>query len=529
MARENTWSIVMPLKINDNGSGYRSFREIGMRSFENFLDIKDLDYFYIFCPDEDIKEIEALVSISFIPYKVVSENVLFNNQLRASGWLKQQIIKLAAARYIESDIYLLLDSDIYLNQPFTRKNLYVDDTRYLQYFSEPWHEENTPDYSTNSNWWRSSCKILNVNESILYDRVDLMSVTPQIFVRKYVLDIIRLLEEKYQVHISWQQGLCDDGFTEYTLYWLYIITHSLENTYSNKAEIPLWIHDKTANVIDPSSVELAVECVNNSFSLRKSYFSVIQGYLNISPFDPLVKKANEYLEISDSFSLKKNERTYRAVFLISSMLKPNRYQSFSVQERFNQTIETVRSAKRAIPNSFCILIEGSILTKEEESAFRNEFDELLLFGNDNYIQNFVNDTRNIGHGELALLTEGVKYIENMMDNGCLNTKYIFKLGARYRLNDKFDFTEWNSEKYNFYLRFDTSICRPVYVTGLFSVPVSELREFKMFLYKAQEELSTNYPMVERVYYVLTPLEKVEMIDILGLEGELSFNRHFFSI
>ena len=261
------------------------------------------------------------------------------------------------------------------------------------------------------------------------------------------------------------------------------------------------------------------ETVTNSMICPNNYFSVIQGYLNIAPIDILSEMIEKFI-----YNFKYFGNNYKAIFLVASMLTPNRYQSFSTEERLLQTIETGRSIKRKIPNSLSILIEGSVLNTKNFHKLNKEFDIVINIGRYEEIKKYVNDDRNIGHGELKLLEIGVNLINGLE----ITSDYVFKLGARYKLNDNFNLELWDKNKYGFRMHHDHSINADVYTTGLYSIPFNDLNNFKIILKESQHILSNQIGMIERVYRVIIPVSMVNLVETLGLEGRLSYNGTFFS-
>ena len=214
---------------------------------------------------------------------------------------------------------------------------------------------------------------------------------------------------------------------------------------------------------------------------------------------------------------------YDAIFLTGSMLRPNRYQSFSAEQRLSQTIDTVDSIKNKIPNSLCILIEGSILLPQERDLLKSKYDVVLECGNDQEVVMYVN-ANNIGIGEFKLLQRGLEYLQSTFGNE-LPTKYLFKLGARYYLSHNFNINNWNKNKFNF--RPEECMGLKVYNTGLYSVPINRLDLFKTILLKGPTMIHGETP-IEYVYRTLIPENEVNLIEIIGLEGKLSYNATFFS-
>ncbi len=213
---------------------------------------------------------------------------------------------------------------------------------------------------------------------------------------------------------------------------------------------------------------------------------------------------------------------YDAIFLTGSMLRPNRYQSFSAEQRLSQTIDTVDSIKAKIPNSLCILIEGSVLPSQDSELLKSKYDVVLECGNDQEVMMYVN-ANNIGIGEFKLLQRGLEYLQNKYIE--LPTKYLFKLGARYNLSHNFNINNWDETKFNF--RPEECMGLKVYNTGLYSVPITQLELFKQVLLKGPTMIVGETP-IEYIYRTLIPENLVNLIETIGLEGKLSYNATFFS-
>ena len=328
----NKFSIIMPLKINDLNS-FKIFSEISLPLYGKFLNSNDIDYFYIICPLTDITTLTKYTRLyPHIPFKFINENLLLNNNISdVEGWYKQQLIKLSISLILETEYYLVVDSDMYLNQPFGYEDLFYDGK--IKYAFEPWQELNNQEYSTNSNWWKQSCDVLRFDVRHLRNKKFLMGVTPQLLITDKVKELIDHLI--YLYGREWQQTLCQMKFTEYTLYWIYLIIDENTNLYTTKG-YPLWIHDLERNILRHDTEENMKDIIKKS---KKSYFSVIQSYLQIN-IDPI--KNVIYNEIGIS---------YTALFLVASMTSPNRSQSFVRNERRQQITDTLNSIKDKIPKT----------------------------------------------------------------------------------------------------------------------------------------------------------------------------------
>jgi hypothetical protein len=217
---------------------------------------------------------------------------------------------------------------------------------------------------------------------------------------------------------------------------------------------------------------------------------------------------------------------YKCIFLVSSMITPTIQKFFTPEERFQQTIKTAESIRKYCENSYCILIEGSVLNKEKCDILQSYFDIILNYGNTPDIIPFVSNI-NVGCGEQKLLEKGIEYIEEYLFDK-IETEYIIKLGGRYELNNNFDINKFDKNKYNFYEEFDNNgNSLNVYTTGLYSIPVYDISFFKNKLKEAADFLYNNHNMIEKFFFDNINKDKVRKHNILGLSGRLNYNGHFF--
>lgn len=98
-----------------------------------------------------------------------------------------------------------------------------------------------------------------------------MSVTPQILITKEVKNLMNHLGTLYD---DWEYTLMNTKYrwTEYTLYWLYLIKYNKQLLY-RRSKIPL--SDNSTNIwFYSGNLEKSVETL---FKNKKQYFGVIQS------------------------------------------------------------------------------------------------------------------------------------------------------------------------------------------------------------------------------------------------------------
>jgi hypothetical protein len=524
------YSIVLPIKIEGNSTVENLFFRIGLPSYFRYLDRENLEAFYIIAPEKEIPKLSSLLVADYrLPFVFISDETVLGissvgnthsgiapSGNTPSGWFKQQLIKLKMSSIVKTPYYLVLDSDHYLTKPISSSDFFVLGKIKMQ--SEYWQNTNGPEFSVNSNWWTGSAKLLAFDEKNLVEsKYPLMGVTPQLLITNFVTGLIYRLEKLYG--LQWSHVFVCSNATEFTAYWIYILQNRLTDFYElSESDNPIWRHDLDRNILNHLSPQQQVEKIRRSFIDSKSYFGVNQSYLQ--------------LDIESICNEAKSRLYYDAVFLSGSMLTPSKRLFFSVEERLAQTKKTIESIKKRIPNSFCILIEGSVLTDEQRTelkAGKNKigYDLILEYGSDETILPFVRRFDNVGIGEMKLLEKGVEYLQTFFLPK-FDVKYIFKLGARYELTDSFDLWNYNTEKFGFRAHVDTAYNWPVYTTGLYSIPVSRVGLFKEALITGQTKIATEI-QIERLFYTSFPSDIVERISVLGLSGRLSYNGSYFEI
>lgn len=176
--------------------------------------------FLVVVPPADLQRVSArLVGASDFRVRVISEDALCPDLAGRAGWHKQQILKLAAARSVLSVWYLTLDADVILRRPTSLAQLIPAGRSTLK-------QEHARDHW---DWWQASRGVLHT--TVPLDRADVvMGVTPELLRRDVVLDLLGEIERRNGVD-SAGRLLFDErerGWTEYSLYWLYVLERGLD-------------------------------------------------------------------------------------------------------------------------------------------------------------------------------------------------------------------------------------------------------------------------------------------------------------
>lgn len=144
------------------------------------------------------------------------------------------------------------------------------------------------------------------------------------------------------------------------------------------------------------------------------------------------------------------------LFLISSAIKhfqEKDYSAFTEQQRFEQTLETIKCVREKVPTSYVILFECSYTSIEEKQKdiLREKCDLFLDFSNEPILQaiyqNIEKRPELITYGKSLLETRGLLnalyYIKQ--HNIFPDSQRVFKLTGRYLLNEYFNIDDYKSK------------------------------------------------------------------------------------
>ena len=142
--------------------------------------------------------------------------------------------------------------------------------------------------------------------------------------------------------------------------------------------------------------------------------------------------------------------------LVTSAIYTN-YGIYNKDQRIEQTLATVLSAKKYIPNSTVILIDNSKEdiqqdTSAELEALIDAVDYYIDNSSDPDIKHFHANVTNYDIGKNAMeclgMFKALNYIVTDQDimNDITASNRIFKLSGRYQVTDKFDVTKFDNEE-----------------------------------------------------------------------------------
>ena len=234
--------------------------------------------------------------------------------------------------------------------------------------------------------------------------------------------------------------------------------------------------------------------------------------------------------------------------LVTSAVYTN-YGIYNSQQRIQQTIDTVKSAKQYIPNATIILVDNSTVeVQNDESVEFNELIDLVDYYIDNSddvdIQYFHKNVQNYDIGKNAMEALGIfKALNYISTDPELMTEVttssrIFKLSGRYVVTDKFDIAQFDNE--NTKNKYVFKRAQPSWIppadTGVTALLQTRLYSFTPSLFvdtiKLFETLINNmistfnqqkYIDVEHSMAKFIPADKLVELETVGLQGNIAPN------
>lgn len=122
----------------------------------------------------------------------------------------------------------------------------------------------------------------------------------------------------------------------------------------------------------------------------------------------------------------------------------NKRSIYSTEERYEQTINTIKSIRTHIPDTFIVLIDNSVLTGEMVDKFKSITDYFINVTDNRELNNHTDDSEYKAFGEIAQQLFFYNYFLSHINID--NIKHFFKISGRYFINDQFDYLKFDNEK-----------------------------------------------------------------------------------
>ena len=185
---------------------------------------------------------------------------------------------------------------------------------------------------------------------------------------------------------------------------------------------------------------------------------------------------------------------------------------YSIEERYLQTMNTINTINKNIPNPYIVLLECSNDIKKYEIELKKNVDEYHNYCNNKKVLDAVNSIYK-NYGEVMTLIE---FFNNFKNIDKIND--LFKITGRYWLNENFNINNYiNNKKIFFSLRESKVVS-----TRFFKITNSKINDFIEKLNNNIKDEVINGVSIENSCFKNINFDH---INILGLSGHISVNGH----
>jgi hypothetical protein len=197
----------------------------------------------------------------------------------------------------------------------------------------------------------------------------------------------------------------------------------------------------------------------------------------------------------------------KVICLVSSFIEPYEggpRSKFSVEERVQQTKETLSSIRLKCPEAKIVLVEGS---DTEIEKWNLDYDDVVLCRDNPEIRNIIyNNFKSLG--ECAMMMHVGKKLD------LENYEIVMKISGRYKLTDDFSLERISKERFTFYDAMEWG-----YETMLYFFPGKLKGIWLDTLHKAFKYMKeTGTDSIERGIRYHLHVKYVHGVDLIGVEG-----------
>lgn len=261
-------------------------------SLEKFLDKDSVEEVIYVCPYDEMEYIDVLNDIDFNS-RIITDDILVDESVKfSSGWFKQQVLKLKIANHITTEHYILLDADMFATRHTKFSDLITNDKARIGVLS----------YHTHKDWWENTADLMGYDIDYgLKDKVP--GCTPQILYTNLVKELMGHLSDKVFKGEDWVKKLselCPSTYgdttirwTEYCLYWLYLIKEKGLYNYYNPGETILvgnsvWSEEVYDNLSEDHLHKVF-------YPLSEHHFSIIQSNIVNTDVQEICYRVRDYV------------------------------------------------------------------------------------------------------------------------------------------------------------------------------------------------------------------------------------------
>ena len=268
-------------------------------------------------------------------------------------------------------------------------------------------------------------------------------------------------------------------------------------------------------------------------TLKKKFYKMLDYIIENNGKFLKYNKSNNLIIYNNYYeNLFNSVNEYNVVLITSKIYISNNKFSYtdtrsvySKKERFLQTIDTINSIKKYIPNYYIILFDNSEFTKEESGILNNSVNFFINIKNDNEIDYYTNKCEIKALAELTQLKFMLKYMSILN----INIKNIFKISGRYSIIENFDYKQYDNDL-NIFKKNENVKDREFYYTSFYKIAYKNIR-----IYNKCIEKTLNFIKNENKSYELEVIlpnklnHNFKIIQELGINQVIAVNKDIYNI
>ena len=231
------------------------------------------------------------------------------------------------------------------------------------------------------------------------------------------------------------------------------------------------------------------------------YFNTKQTVITKQPFNNIVNKNIVFVTSKIIVSEKK----------FSYVKKRSCY---SKQERITQTINTINSIRKYIPNSHIVVLDNSVFNLFESTILENLVDTFINITDNNTLNYFTDIFEYKAFGEISQTLQFLELFFKEDYNKCHN---FFKITGRYEINEIFDYNQYNNNL-NIFKKHLSIKDKEYYYTCFYKLNKSILKEIQhLFInfVNNKEKYMNSYSDLE-VIFPNAIIDKIHSVENLGI-------------
>jgi hypothetical protein len=213
-------------------------------------------------------------------------------------------------------------------------------------------------------------------------------------------------------------------------------------------------------------------------SKKQDFFYTIEPVIYFNDFWDNYFTYNSYknqLDIKETY-INKNVILMTSKLIVSS----NSYtyvklrSIYTKEQRFIQTLNTIKSIRKHIPNSYIVLIDNSELNKIESEFLKQLTDYFINITTDNELNYHTNENPLKLFGELK---QQLVFYENFIKKiDIKKINHFFKISGRYFINDSFNYNDYDNDL-NILKKNEKVTDRDYYYTSFYKLNNDKLLEY----------------------------------------------------